>query len=320
MIPPEIILDRLVRTQLRHEKGFENYIGKLDLESVESLSFRSLLSLVQDTMNEALRSEGVNASGGVEHPPFHFDYLKVQGGVKNAHAFQYGSFAFIVVTLPLVELLWNLSYRLSTLPRFWQILKLSRAELKMEELTGLLFQIQLIFLISHEYTHHVHEHCVESKSATNGLWNEFWSEAAEGTIQSQAQELVADGYAISLGLNYLLREERRRSALALLCHANASNLEGDEILLSCFFVALMAFLCELWRGGTDVTSLDTLTHPPPPVRIKYAVQVAEMWSSQNESLPRSWFEPARFQELFSVAADVIDSSAKGGWDPDRILA
>jgi len=65
MVPPEVILDRFVRTQLCNEAGFSGYLGKLDTETIESPSFRSFLYLVQDTMNEALRLEGVNASGGV---------------------------------------------------------------------------------------------------------------------------------------------------------------------------------------------------------------------------------------------------------------
>ena len=62
MVPPEVILDRFVRTQLRNEPGFSGYLGKLDIETVVSPSFRSFLYIVQDAMNEALRLEGVNAS------------------------------------------------------------------------------------------------------------------------------------------------------------------------------------------------------------------------------------------------------------------
>ena len=36
MAPPEEILDRLVRTQLRNEPGFSGYVGKLTIERVES--------------------------------------------------------------------------------------------------------------------------------------------------------------------------------------------------------------------------------------------------------------------------------------------
>ena len=70
MAPPEVILDRFVRARLRHERGFSGYVGKLDIEQVESQSFRSFLYVIQKTMNEALRLEGVNALGGVQHPQF----------------------------------------------------------------------------------------------------------------------------------------------------------------------------------------------------------------------------------------------------------
>ena len=314
MGPPEVILDRFVRTQLCNEAGFSGYLGKLDIETVESPSFRSFLYLVQDTMNEALRLEGVNASGGVEHPPFHFDYLDVSAGITNAHAFELGGFAFIAVTQPMVELVWHLSHRLSRSPRVCQLLNSSLAASAPDALQGLLFQIQLNFLVSHEYTHHIHRHCVESEAGANELWTEFLRNETGGTLNSQAQELDADGYAIYLVLTHLLRGERRQSALALLGGADTPRLDGDELLLTCFFLALLAFFCAFWRGGVDMASIYKLRHPPPPVRIKYAIQVTEMWSGQNESVPRSWFVPARLQTLFSAAADAISGTARLEWD------
>jgi hypothetical protein len=84
-MPQEVILDRFVRTELRKQAGCSGYSGKLDIERVEPASLRSFLYSVQEAMNEALRSEGINASGGVEHPPFHFDYIDVADGTANAH-------------------------------------------------------------------------------------------------------------------------------------------------------------------------------------------------------------------------------------------
>jgi len=159
-LPAETVLDRWVRDELRKDSKFSAYIGKLDLETVERPALRSYLYLVQASMNEALRLEGVNASGGVEHLPFHFDYLAVSGGVANAHAFQAEDFAFIVVTLPVVELLWALSSALSRSPLVAQALSLG-SETQSDDLQELLFHLQLDFLVSHEYTHHVHRHCVE---------------------------------------------------------------------------------------------------------------------------------------------------------------
>ena len=44
------------------------------------------------------------------------------------------------------------------------------------------------------------------------------------------------------------------------------------------------------------------------------IQVAEMWCGQNGSVPQSWFSPARFQELFRAAAEVVEGNARQTWD------
>ena len=95
MIPPEIILDRYVK-----ENFPKGYFGKLDIEGVRSSSFRTFLDGLQFETNDALRLENANASGGVVHPPFHFDYLDAT--VTNAYAIPLEEYWFIALTLPLV--------------------------------------------------------------------------------------------------------------------------------------------------------------------------------------------------------------------------
>jgi hypothetical protein len=58
---------------------FVGYLGKVDLDRVEPPSIGPFLTFIQDAMNAALRLENTNASGGVQHPPYHFDYLQVKG-------------------------------------------------------------------------------------------------------------------------------------------------------------------------------------------------------------------------------------------------
>jgi len=310
-MPQEVILDRFVRTELRKQAGCSGYSGKLDIERVEPASLRSFLYSVQEAMNEALRSEGINASGGVEHPPFHFDYIDVADGTANAHAFQHEDVSFIVVTFPMIELLWRSSQALGRSPVIRGLLRLDPS-IDLEE-QGLLFQIQFFFLVSHEYTHHIHRHCVLSDGALL-LWTEFRNDSARGDISSQAQELDADGYAAYLVLAHLLRGEMRGKALDGLGASALPNVEADELLLTCYFLALLAFFCTFWRGRLDAQSLYQFTHPPPPVRIKYAIQVAEMWCGQNESVPHAWFNPARFQELFRSASHLIGEATRQSWD------
>jgi hypothetical protein len=314
MPPPEVILDRWVKERgSRHESGFSGYLGTLDIERVESPSFRSFLYLIRDAMNEALRLEGPNASGGVEHPPFHFDFVDVSDGIKNAHAFQDAGLSFIAVTLPMVELIWDVSHRLSRSPLILELLNLG-PEVNRDAFQGLLFQIQLNFLVSHEYTHHIHGHVLEHTRGETDVWSEFSNQTTSGNLQSQAQELDADGYAEFLVLAHLLRGERRSTALAQCGRVELQGVDGDELLLTCFFLSLLAFFVSFWRGPIDTASIYDLQHPPPPVRITYAIRAAEMWCSQNRSVPQTWFNSARFRELFGAATETVGGTTREAWE------
>ena len=146
------------------------------------------------------------------------------------------------------------------------------------------------------------------------IWTELRRDNASGDINRQARELDADSYAAYIVLSHVLRGDRRNIALTDLCAAALPDIEADELLLTCYFLALLAFFCALWRGPADAASIYRLTHPPAPVRIKYAIQVAEMWCGQNGSVPSSWFVPARFQELFRAAAQLIAEPIPKTWD------
>ena len=106
MTPPEIILDRYMK-----ETFPKSYSGKLDIEQISSPSFRTFLYGLQIETNEALGLENANASGGVVHPPFHFDYLHATA--TNAHAIPHECFWFIALTLPLIKSVTDVSKHLS---------------------------------------------------------------------------------------------------------------------------------------------------------------------------------------------------------------
>ena len=314
MPPPEVLLDRWVKEQgSRHESGFSGYLGTLEVERVESPTFRSFLYLIRDAMNEALRLKGPNISDGIEHPPFHFDFVEVEHGIKNAHAFQYAGLSFIAVALPMVELIWDVSHRLSRSRIVLELLRLG-LEVNRDAFQGLLFQIQMNFLVSHEYTHHIHGHVLERTRGETEVWTEFSNHTTSGNLQSQAQELDADGYAAFLVLAHLLRGERRNTALAQCGRAELQGVDGDELLLTCFFLSLLAFFCSFWRGAIDTASIYESAPSPPSVRITYATRVAEMWCSHNKSVPQKWFNAARLQELFRVASETVGGTVRDAWD------
>ena len=171
-----------------------------------------------------------------------------------------------------------------------------------------LFQLQFDFLLGHEYTHHVHRHC--APDATLAVRTEFLQEEEDGSLEQQAQELDADGYSSYLLLANLLQDENRyASVLEGLGHAAHRSAASDELLFTVFFVVVLNVFCAFWRNRTEVAALYKLVHPPPPVRIKNVIQVAQMFAGQNGPVEDSWFQSSRFTELFRTAAATIPGLA-----------
>jgi hypothetical protein len=115
-------------------------------------------------------------------------------------------------------------------------------------------------------------------------------------------------------LTHLLKGERRQSALAIVAGADVAGPDGDGLLLSCFFLAVIAFFCVFWDTAIDMASASQLTHPPPPVRIKHLIQIAEMWCGQNGFGPQGWFNSGRLQALFRAASEAIEITDRRAWD------
>jgi len=157
----------------------------------------------------------------------------------------------------------------------------------------------------------VHRHCGKSADWT---WDEFTQAGAGGGLKHQAQELDADGYALYLTLANYVRGAARRNALSQVGMKNRSNLQGDEFLVTGFFVALTALFCAMWPENVPIASISQLPHPPAPVRIEYAIRVAIMWSGQNASVPESWFDADRFEAIYLAATAAIAGGARSQWD------
>src|ERR1017187_6269351 len=124
--------------------------------SVKQLEPGLRASLVENRriINTALTPKRASGEGGL---PFHFDYM--DSDFSNAIAFQYDGYAFIIATVPMVQLLMRTSEILSTSPSIVSLLGPSPIELPRQEgLKMALFAIQLGFLALHERAHHILGH------------------------------------------------------------------------------------------------------------------------------------------------------------------
>jgi hypothetical protein len=123
-----------------------------------------------------------------------------------------------------------------------------------------MFQTQLTFVVTHEYTHHVYGH-FSQRAPGSVFFNEIVSGAAGNLVAEQDFELGADGYAVCQVLAHLIAGARREQATEILSCKHAQPSVQDEILLSSFVMAVGAFLYVLPPMCTDPCEVYK-SHPP----------------------------------------------------------
>jgi len=273
-------------------------------------SARSLLVGIQESFNEALRNEKKSIPEHVPHPPFHLDY--VDSAVPNALAFRYEGYSFIGITMALFKMLWDTCGRLSRSEALTTLLGVRLTPDEYEQIHVVLLQTQLSFVVSHEYTHHVHGHVIP-RGSDSIFPNEILDCHASGSLRQQAQEVDADGYAVYHVLAHLIDGERRPTAARLLGHEAASDAVQDEALFSSFVAAVGAFLLVCAPATVDSDRVYKLQHPPQAARMNFVMQYAIRWCTQNRRRLETWTTIARFQMLMSAAA-VATWGMNGGRD------
>jgi hypothetical protein len=298
--PPEVILDRYFRSDECSSVVQENYIGKQDLDLLEP-ALGSLLRHIQMTLNESLREMEGKLHAGGRHPRFHFDYL--QAKVSDAIAFEHKGYFFIAITMPLTHLLWRTCETLSKCPPVLAFLEVSLTVGQQESTHAALFWAQLSFILLHEY-----RHLCQPEFATS-LTGGTITELAEGSIESQAREVDADGYAVYHLLTRMMLAPRRPGSSDLLAPR-----ASDEALLSLLIVAVGAFFYARRPVLCDIQTLYELTHPPQAARMNEVMHSVQAWSRQNRPTLESWLTLQRFQTGMHAVEDATWGTAgKGNW-------
>ena len=317
--PPEVLLDRYLKSESRSRKDRANYKGKQDLALLEP-SWRSLLTTIQLAMNEALRLERANMSGHFAHPRFHFDYVDAM--VPNAIAFQSDDFAFIGVTLPLIGTLWRVCTQLSQSTGVMQLFGLEVASTAPGALQGRqdafhahLFSTQLNFIAAHEYTHHVHGHDLQLDSGSE-FCNEILGGTGCGRLEDQAKELDADGYATNFVLSHMIQDaERRKNGLTLLGRESVDESTADKLLMTSFVVAVGGFFHFLPMASFDATNVYELSHPPAPARMNNVIHHAQDWCKRHRPTLHGWLIPDRYKALVGPVSDAaVSFRGESNWN------
>lgn len=268
----------------------------------------SFLNIVRDKLNEALRNEKQNVAEHVEHPPFEFDYIKSE--TVNASAITIGGRSFIGITMPLVHLLLDTCARLGKSEAVAEVLGVGTTIEDCNAIHALVFQTQLMFVVSHEYTHHVHGHL--SKTPGTVLGDNASQSVEDGSLPEQVIEIDADGYAVFHVLAHLIAGEGRLQAIAML-GCDRSDTAQDTRLLSLFVIALGAFLFVRPPVVVDQANILKLKYPPQSVRMDFIMRNAVRWIRQNRPHLELWITPDKFQMLMRIAAGAV-RGMNGGKD------
>ncbi len=264
-----------------------------------SLRFDHCLLAFKKTLNEALRNEKKNVPEHVEHPPFHFDF--VDSTIPNALAFRYEGFSFIGVTMPLIYVLWDTCLRLSRSEPVGAAIGIHLLPEAHDLIHALFLGNQLAFVVSHEFTHHVHGHTL-NRGPEPVFLNEILDTPDGGNLELQAQEIDADGYAVYHLLADLIDGGRRAQTVGLLGLEEQSPRVQDEVLLSSVVVAVGAFLFARTPSTVESAKIYKLTHPPQAARMNFIMHSAVNWCKQNRPHLESYMTIKRFQMLRRATA------------------
>jgi hypothetical protein len=268
-------------------------------------SFHSFLMLLRTSLSEALNHANTNVTDGVVCGTFHLDF--VDSPVENAFAFQHQGYAFIIITIRMAELLLQLADKLSRVQPVGQLLPVDRTRQGVDDvLRTALFFVELTFLVSHEFTHHVHEHLPASFSTGLAMWKEFGNIGSGGRrLEEQAQEADADAYAVYIALNHLIAEDGRAVVGSLFTENARSNRNADEGLFTLFMVAVGAVLCAFDANAFDVSKVYTRQHPPEAMRMNYVMHSAKSWCNQNRPLLEGWISLEILQTAMATVAEAL---------------
>jgi hypothetical protein len=144
-----------------------------------------------------------------------------------------------------------------------------------------MFQHQLIFLVLHEWTHHVHGHLPDLGRPGTVIFEEIVTSGKVGNLRSQAFEMDADGYAVYFALSHLMKGPRREQAINLLACEHAHPDMQDGVLFFSFVMAIGAMLLVLSPPSVDFSRPHDETHPLPVVRMDWIMRHASNWCVQN---------------------------------------
>jgi hypothetical protein len=238
----------------------------------------------------------------------------VDSGVSNALAFRHDGYSFIGITIPLMYAIWDECHLLSRSVRM-----ASRLGVRLQDeddrdgLRVVLFRTTLFFVVLHEWTHHIHGH-VRRRGSDSALFNEILDDAETGGLEMQAEEADSDFNAAYYVLDSLIVGPVRVPAVTLLGLDGEPVDVQDEVLVSCFIVAVGAFLFVRPPAVVNRDCVYKNDHPPQAARMLLLIYDGIAWCKRQRPGLEARLAPDCFHKLMDAVAQVTWGVEGGiGW-------
>jgi hypothetical protein len=269
------------------------------------------LRAIQANLNDALRNERQDVPEHVPRPPFHMDFIDSDDA--NALAFTEGDYSFIGITVALIHRIWEICLPMAQSAEIATLLGLQLDTPERQRgLHAVLFRMQLHFVTTHEYTHHVHGHTTDS-TFDSRFANEIDSGAENCNIDTQVLEIDADAYGAFHVVSNLFADERA-FAINLLDLDAKSAVRQDQTLMACFVLAVGTFLFVRPTKPLTPKNIYTLCHPPQAARMDFIMRSAVNWCRHNRPALAEWMSPEVFDKIMGTLAHLTRGAAAGqGW-------
>jgi len=304
LVPAEVVFDRYFRNELSAEER-EVYKGKQDLDTLPDESTRLLLVDIQQSINNVYQAQKNRTAGG-QSPNLHFDY--VLADLANAIAFQHDGFAFVGVTMPMLDKVGgDCALLVAAVSVIGIFTTGDPTKHERRQLSTALFAILLQFVACHELGHHFHEHCA-TKEGSTVLWEEFAGyESDRAGVLNQTKELDADGFAVHMLLRNPVTGPSRSKFLELLGQAGDAN---DSPLLAALILAVGSFFFFDQRE-CGAEGVGQLTHPPAAVRVHFVMEELVGWLNEHRPSSSTSITLVRYQDLMGAVAKALSPKTSG---------
>ena len=288
-------------------KGLEHIKGKQDLSQLPAM-LGSLLTQVQLDLNQSFAQSRVPMAEIGRPLVVHLDFL--ESTTENAHAFQDEAYHFIGITVPLVERLLKVSEALVAADKVMTLLRLTGGLEQRENAAGGVFSIKLLFAAAHEFGHHLLGHASEFRPEQ---WNDVDGAGMGGSLEQQAEENLADGFAVFHLLGSLLDGPYGQQVLKMLGRAATPHRGADTILMSALLLCAFSFFSAKSHEALDAVSLYSLSHPPALARVNGIFQTSRVWCQRYRPSLDAWMTWDRLEEIMH-AEESSRPGSEGAWE------